>query len=1009
LDDLAAAANASAVVPQDMERTFDVSRTYDPAYAGPTTMTGAFSFSDETEIWQDPLGGVPRVVFAERFAWDNELNRIWKSVWNIQNSTPTSGLTIGYPYGNDGWDTGSEAVGTAENNVATWWTYAPTPSPGSTDEMVISEGPNCFTQVAFTSGTYVKAYDHIRAIFSKEQDAFDILSGLFTPETWSIGDHAHHDAFAGVGGWVETTIDTASIGAVGTTGLYGYFEIEYTNPSSSAADPTNYLLDFHDGGSTGNIYTKRDGNSWFMWFDADGIGVDGWRKDHYIYYASGSLLPDTGTVHVRHYVVDAGWVFAGMTIRGGIYQNVASSSSGILTGEQVIHPRNESIRAALHVTNDPHLVYNNTADPQDILNFIDLDAKLSNPGFGTRHVDTIIRSMLRVSPTTDELDAYPVPNPDQDAPPAAYDMTTDLNSIIDAAVDNVIYDSWIQECLASVTLRPGTRWLVELHSTNIDIIRRMNRRLLEDCYPTQLRRIPATKTFPENEVLSLSLAGTATGTATWDTVTLVAGTLYCTNENAKLLYIGVGLPQWCSNTFLDYQMPNVQSNGRVMSFPSDSLDAQRSFQTLMSPVPSNYPVIHMKWFGTLVNVSYRDKTPDASLRGYVPYWATDENHRWTTYPSRSLPTPTLSYDYNTFGPILIGLDFTQGWNIEWSCGNRELTVYVSATDFVADPPVPGTYIFSDPKGFFSLHPSLANPDIYVFELSDGSFIDASPYLGSNIVITLYNPTATGQRYQTIISYFKPTSGEQPALPDPAFFPKMEPATQSGFMNGGIFYPGGDSFRFGPSAVPFSLDTNAGRQFPCPQRGQHVRELVIQRMPIRNSSGCYVIPTTSDEKVIWIGLMAGAGVVAGAIYGSYPGDWMDFQTFTIPADTNEYRVSVSYPVLEGCPLAYWVEETVHGTEDDEEFSIFASVEFQPAVNNTFVPKREIIENIEGQPTSLLQGSFSGPPYLSNTMLFHDNLNNTRDNFESTRDGNANTVKPPIQARNLNAFYDFLTHL
>ena len=111
LDLIAQQANLK-LTPQDMYRTPDVQTGLAPAL-----MTGVFAFSDETEVYYSPLGH-PVEKRAPRWAWADELNRIWKCLWNIPNS--------GYaPFGVNSWDIGTG--GAATDMITAYWNIQSVP------------------------------------------------------------------------------------------------------------------------------------------------------------------------------------------------------------------------------------------------------------------------------------------------------------------------------------------------------------------------------------------------------------------------------------------------------------------------------------------------------------------------------------------------------------------------------------------------------------------------------------------------------------------------------------------------------------------------------------------------------------------------------------------------------------------------------------------------------------------------------------------------------------------
>lgn len=981
----------------NMGRTYDVQ-----AASAPATMTG-FSFSTPTETYPDPIGS-PVVKTAYRWAWCDELNHIWMCLWNIPVSKSyISGDQYPFGYGSwDLWDSGGSVNGVAWDRIAAYWAEQGAPGVGSLNTIVCSPGPNLHTRLADARpddslGGYAVAYRDTFALYSRDQDAFTIYGGLFT----SLVVTRHDPGIAYVPGTPNDHVFTYD-GIPAGSGLYGYLEVEYTwVGAGSPTDPTSvselYIAAF-GGGHTGNYDTLWEGDKFYMWL-TDGTSPRG--EDTVISVAgAGTPHTTTGTDTIEHYVSDSDWVFTAIQFRGGIYTDSVDSSSGSITGENVIHPRNYSVKAALKISATPYLV------DADYLLFNTMEEKLSVPGTGTRTCDTALRAMFRQA-TKDALDDYPVPTA-SDATARA-ELLTDLNSLIAGDLDPQLYDLWIAAVEATVTLRPGTRWMLERDSNVPAFLERMRRLILEDCYPTELRRIPPGYNTPEDEILQLSVDIGVTGIADFDGTTLYAGSYFCSNQDVEIVYMGLGLPQWCRNTYLDYQMPDGSvgnsayntsrtSGPRGYSYQWTS-DQRAWFRPALSPIPSNYPVMHRDWFGVVVEGVNSAERPNWMTSGFAPYWAHDEYHRWIVLPE-SPPLAAGGLSYSTYNISIQEGAIADGVEYEYTLDNPDLEVYVSWNDY-PDPSDPGTYEYKGELGYFrfpSDFPGSAGVD-------DGWHA---------LYVTVKNPTSASQMFREIISVFQPDgteTGNEPPNPCPRFFPVQEPNNVPANQ---LPVGYGDSYRFGPEEGevlyaeddPLSAFTSTQQKpYPCPQRGQHIRELLIRRLPVRNSRGIYVEPDAADmeEKKVKIGLMCGAGVVAGAVYGSYPGNWMDFETHVVPAGEVELRVEVSYIVLKGCPLAYYVT-TAADAEDDEEFEIFASVEFQPAVNNTFIHRAARV--VDGQ--AFVTGEFSGPPWTSNTYLYQENLNAQiwGGTTASPRHGVVTIVQPPVSNREVKALYDFL---
>ena len=1001
----------------EMGRTFDViNGDADPSYV-PATMTGAFTFSTETETYPHDSGGQLGDLVQKtpaRWAWCDELNRIWKCMWNIPNNYSfRAGDQYPFGYGDwDLWDSGGPANGKAWEFIEGafpamdgWFTQFPsTLVDNALTTMVCSPGPIMFTRIQddrpdFATGDYARAYANVNFLYSKDQLPFDIYYGLFTPQVTIDGDQSVHSSVLPPPNYmVEDTFNYDNLPA--GCGMFGYYEVEYRWVGTGTPyDPRIGTTDLHWYVASGPYITGYHGDEWdgaerfYMWINdgstdrtADTVMMDA-AATHF----TAGVGPHTAVI--RHHVDSTDWVWTKTIFRGGLYTSVhAAPDTGVVSDEHVIHPRNASVRAAMHISNDPGLV------DADLLDFGALDALLSVPGAGTRTVDTTLRAMF-LADTKTYLDDYPVPDADPTLP-RAY-LLSDLNRLIDGEMDNILYGYWVASVVATITLRPSTRWMIERDFQDEEHLRRMRRLMLEDCYLTELNRIPADEVAPEDEIYKYFLGGDAhDGTADFNVTNLLyRGSYYLSRKDLEVLFIGNGLPQWCSNTYLDYQMPD----GSVQGFDYDTSgsrlygprgyayswtsDSRARFSPALSPVPSNYPVMHKDWFGMPVEGTSAAERPNWSTRGYAPYWKHDEHHIWAVQ-TQPPAVPAGEVSYSTYElPIESGC-IAAGWVYEYTLDNRELEIYVSWNDY-PDPNDVSTFQFKSTKGFYSFPADFPSS----FGIDDGAH---------SLWVTVKNPTATSQTFREVISIFKPDGTEaanDPPWPEPRFFPYQEP--NNVVRNTGNGW--GDSYLFGPWTGTDA--TIIHKPFPCPQRGQHIRELLIRRLPVRNSAGIYVPPDTEDmeEKEVFVGLMAGAGVISGAIYGSYPGDWVDFNSYTIPAGENELRVSVSYFVLQGAPLAYYVKDTL-GSEDDEEFEIFASVEYQPAVNNTFISWGE--ETING--VSRLRGGFHGPPWVNNTMLYAENLNGDYSGQPPgiRHEQDIVIVQPPVSNRELKAIYDFL---
>lgn len=937
LDWLAFYANAK-LTPQDMSRTWDQTRDGSDGYT-PGVMTGAFSFS--------ALGAA-----AERWAWLDEINRIWRCLWNI---SPAAGNA------DNEWDIYDDTVttspdytsGIAKTRIEDYWS-AMTETGYSGNKIVASPGPHCWITTQYNA-RQVKVFSRCRAIYTKEQPDFDIRSGVMIHEIGVSGDMSAHDS-------TDMVRHTFLYTTLGGADLWGYFEAEFTRTSGGATPTLSDILvnlGSSGGGATGGVATMAlDGDKLYIYFD------DGLPRNSPFTIVGGSIY-GSGDQWIEFYCNTPGWVWSKSTWRGGFVKTTTPSTDGTTAGDKVIHPRNESVRAALHVGVDPHLI------DSDFLDFDAMDALLSDPTIdpypaGQRPVDIFIRNALSIE-TIVALDEYPATVPTTATCRPL--LLADLNDrFIDA--DRLIYTlpAW-----AGVTLRPATIWMMNRDTDDPEIRKRANRLLLEDAYPGihGLNRIPPDKVAPENEILDLTLADPS-GMATFEGVPLLCGHM-TSLETAKIIYLADALPQWAYYTFCDLWLPNgsLAINGGATGPKGPIRYPYTEGQPGNAPVPSNWPVFHVKHFGLPVG-SLR-QIPDPHTLGYAPFWDSDKDHRWYGFKPISVPAGAFELQF-----VAVNLD--PSWRYEVSGHNRKFTLYASMSP--PNPSDPTTYMRAFPKGHF------VYPDDFV------GLGDLVP--GNGLWVAFLNTDTIAQSYRFEVSVFRSHTGEFPPvpIPDPKFFPVQEPN-----------YPyGADSF-LSDASVRFSPVEGAGfnsnRAFPVPQRGYMIRDVLIQRVPKRNASGITTMPANAEARTVRIGIMAGAGVIAGAVNSSYPGEFIEFDAVLVGAGVVEMRVDAMWPVLDGMPLAYYAE----GGDDSEEFCIFASVEFQPAINNTFV---------RTTPFDPIEGAYNGMPFLSATWGWSQN--NTNPNSTSgpsdlwgKHRGGKWDVMPPISARAVTELYGFLATL
>lgn len=1035
LDDLADEANLKLTKVAMGRTQDDIRRSSDPTYVPPAWSLGDdYAFDDPTELYPQPIGA-PVYKASPRWGWFDTLNRIWKALWNIPDSVSWNGGGP-YPFGYGDWDLfnpGSPGTnGVAWDRIAAYWTTQPGTGFSADDEryLVASPGPHVFCTLpdsrpdtaAGLPARFYSAYN-LLAVYSLDQGLFTIYSGLFTPTVIKNGDGTWHTR---AGNSLTPPTPDPNLPVVdlitfedlpATTGLYGYYEVEYTYIGTDpipTTDPTNYsdcYLEVNsippgNTGFHGSLFLPNE-KKYYMWMNDGSSG----RGANTIIQTAGSGIPDTtGTQKMVHYVEVDDWVWTKTIFRGGIYTDSKDSTEGGLMSGKTIHPRNWSVRAAMHVNTDTNLL------DSDFLDFDSMEAKLSVPGTGTRVVDTNLRAMFHQD-TKDALDDYPVPTSDPTLA-RAY-LLDDLNKVINGTVNNQLYDLWIAAVLATITLRPGTRWLIERDLTDGELLKKMRRLILEDCYPTELNRLPAGYTTPAYEIFQMFLGGSPTGVGKWNEHPLTPYSYFCSNEDAEIIYLDLAIPQWCSNTALQRQMPDVRATpdsyfagpkGLAWAIPGETTNYFNQFRPALTTIPSNYPIYHKKWFGILNPSNNVQEWPaGVESQAYLPYWGHDIDHGWVSYPKYpAIPAGEISYDAQDPGVIQPGFN-ANGRRLEYTVSNRNITIYVARSDVhndYPDPNDPSTYAFKSEKGYFRYPEDFTFPEA----IEGGGFL-----------VTLQNNTSQPQAWQVVISEFappQPWDGISAPDPTPRFFPIQEPYSSQYPTLASTKRIWGDSIRFGPiEDIPNTVGPLTSPAwpvaYPCPQRGQHVREILIRRKPVRNAAGIFVPMATVDmkEKDILIGIMAGAGIISGAIYGSYPGDWCSLgltqDVYTIAAGQNELRVAVSYFVLKGCPLAYYVKDA-DGNEDGEEFEIFCTAEFQPQVNNTFVPTGEVLKDSDIGHVLHVEGGWYGQPFVSNTFLWGDNLNDYTPAID-VRHGYHKIIQPPISARPIKQLYDLLVSI
>jgi len=349
------------------------------------------------------------------------------------------------------------------------------------------------------------------------------------------------------------------------------------------------------------------------------------------------------------------------------------------------------------------------------------------------------------------------------------------------------------------------------------------------------------------------------------------------------------------------------------------------------------------------------------MTSFVPYFGrgvtirTDSHHLFYNHGFQTLAADDVEIRYFS-NPLPGTSNIYSDTNVrlEWTASNKDITLYIGETPPDIDNP---DYLFSRPW-------RIVFPDDFL----DESLIP-DDYRGLDLWIAFRNDTGQLQQVAIIFSHFfaKNTTEVSPS-PEPLFFPRHNLYTDNFYDLASEYDPNdsGNPYCFVTPAGPFT--GNDGLSMAIPDRGYSISGIVLRRPPVLNSSGIYIADTTIDDPLdVTIGIMAGCGVIAGASTGVFPGRFIPFDTFTIPAGETELKTNILWPVLEGCMLAYTSAEDVFVT---------AYVDFQPAVNVTY-NARTVVQSTGGDPATIThtQGQYNGKPCFQRHFGWAHNLNST----------------------------------
>lgn len=928
---------------------------------------------------------------ANQASWITESNRIYYSLFDPDQNPSPSQATYSLTFSGIEYFTDMDRIGTV---MQYWWAAAPD------REVVVSCGPHLWSYCSSVAGsTYFqcKAFQGAKFIFSRiDCPDFYLRPGFIL-------------------GTIEQPFEDFSTGGAGTSGSPVYKDIDYNlpgavlygdvwfdflspTPGSGGGPPSTSDIGFSGWGSGGSgTWEFVSGSTWRIHLGFQGIKntIDN----------SGS--PASGTLRIQAYVDDSGWSpkAEGFGMVGVLQTDteLQASADAVATTYNVVSPRNGAMRQKAHVTFDPH--FRTVADGyHDIVDANAFIIKLRDAGASglpvTNSPSDYIYGVI-LNPLEDWIDDYPGGANDTLIEPALIPV---LNDLIDG--DN-LYNTGAWD---GITLRAATQWLLDRNPTGL-FLQILNRLLLEDAYPAELIRIPEESFDISEEIGELTIpdvdAVRVESPGGYYFGEFSAGA-FCTlvddeDENpvpsVSGIYIANAWPQVFHHAFLDHDLPNYWNSGTfglseirngspVFGRVSDDIPIGTVFPLAIN-LPAAWPVVNVDKFS-----DYAINTGNGAsgfttqgMSSVCPYWATDSHHFWHDFGYASIE-PDSQANYYDFIPETGSDAMLERRHFEYTANNEDLVIFVGT-----DIPLPG------------------NPASYLFVKTDGTvrfpedfidnFLTPSDYYGSSIFFAVYNPTVATLTSHFVLSHFYSSEGEgssaSDALPhslpyaEPLFFPrrnltgddrydmKLEEGTFASQLLSNI------SYRFTELEYSPLWGGETERAMPIPDRGYCITGLIIRRRSEANDYGIAVAPTTASE--VKIGIMAGTGVFSGAIWGSYPGEFLEFETYTLTGGQSVRFIEVFWPVLAGCPLAY---QDITG-----EHTISAMVDFQPAVNVGFRGR-----TVAG---SEQQGSYSGKPNFQGRFLLAQNLNN------SSVIPYEWLLLPPISARSFEDINDLLTNM
>lgn len=929
VDDLATLASDKCV-PQVMSTPMSSPVTYDAA-----------TFSFET------LAG------ANSAAWITEINRIWYSLFDVGQLPSPDQVEYSLTYSGIDYFSTMDRIGEV---MQYWWVAVPD------RETVVSCGPHLWSYCqSVTGSTYwqCKAFQGAKFIFSRiDCPDFYLRPGFIL-------------------GTIEQPAEILQSGGAGTSGSPVYVDIDYNlasgilygdiwaefvapTPGAGAGPPSTSDIGFSGWGTGGSgTWEFVSGSTWRIHLGYQGIKntIDN----------SGS--PASGTFHLQAYVDDAGWSPAAPAFGAiGVIQTdteLQASVDAVATTYNVVSPRNGAMRQKVHLTFDPHfrLIVDGFHDIVDANAFIIKLRDAGASGFPETTSPSHYLYGVILNPLETWIDEYPGGANDALIEPALIDV---LNDLIDG--DNLFNSgAW-----GGVSLRASTAWLLARNPTGL-FLQLLNRLLLEDAYPDELLRIPEESFDITEEIGELTIpdidAYRVESPGGYYFGHYPAGA-FCTlvadeDENpvpsVAGIYVATAWPQAFHHSFLDFNLPNYWNgaqwqlsslrDGSYVFQAGDDITPIGTVFPSAKNLPAHWPVVNVSNFASYAinEENQRNGSALANMQAIVPYWANDSHHTiFDEGYAKIGPAELLTYSH--FISDTLGDSVLEKRKLEYTANNESLHIYVAV-----DVPLPG------------------NPASYLFVKTDGvvrfpkDFTDRgltpSDYYAANLFFGVYNPTSGTLTSHFVRSEFYSSEGEDPPYAEPRFFPrrsrtvtdKYDMKLEASTLGLGELI-GDNSYRFTPlDYAPFWGGSDL-RAMPIPDRGYCIVGLVIQNKSQPNEKNIQVTPVADSQ--IKIGVMAGAGVFAGAIWGAYPGEFLEFATYTLSGGESRKVVEVFWPVLDGCPLAF---QSVVG-----EHTVTALVDFQPGVNVGF-RGREVAGSDQ-------QGTYSGKPFFQGRFFVAQNLNN-----------------------------------